>query len=336
MTNKTLTIVLVLLGLAAGGYFLTAQNPQLNEQASNGQLLFPDLEQRLNDITRIRVEHYGDVYDVTRTGEQWQLPGKGGYPVLFKRVKPLLLALTQLEKVEPKTGKPENYARLGVQEPAADTRNTRIKLYVTGDEPVASLIIGSIRGGLITGGRDGIYVRVSGDSRAWLVAGRLDLPDRQVDWVDRQIVHIKPKQVKRVTIRHPDNSQLVIEKPFQGASGFRIVSQSEDTGPGKASEVNVLARSLAGLKMEDMRSRPPTYPSEADAVTAMFETWDGLQVTVTTKEQDGQVWAWFDAGGDTTSITDDVKKKLEGWIYRLPASRASKLRVRFSDLSEED
>jgi hypothetical protein len=256
--------------------------------------------------------------------------------VLFERVKPLLLAIARLEKVEAKTDKPENYARLGVQEPAANADNMRIALFAAGDEPVASLIIGKIRGGLIAGGRDGIYVRASGNAREWLVAGRLDLPQRRVDWVDRQIVHIKPKAVKQVSIRHPDSSRLVIEKAFRGAPGFRIVNQPGTVGVKKASQVNALARSLAGLKMEDMRSRPPDDLTDREVVTAEFETWEGLRVIVRTREQDGRVWAWFDLAGSTETAADGVQERFAGWIYQLPLSRATRLRARLIDLKDAD
>ncbi len=330
--NKILIITLLALGLVTGGYYLTVKNPEPDAQEGAGQSVFPGLEQQLNNITRIRIESGGETYDVTRTGDQWQLLDKGGYPVLFERVKPFLLAISRLEKIEPKTGKPENYARLGVQEPATGTGNTRIELYVAGNKRVASLIVGTIRSGLIIGDRDGIYVRVSGDSRAWLVAGNLKLPEKQVDWVDRQIIHIKPKMVKRLTILQPDNSRLVIEKSYRGAPGFSLVNRPEGVRPKRPSEINVLARSLAGLTIEDMRNRPPTDLSGTKVVTAVFETWDGLQVRVTTKEQNGQIWAWFDLAGEIATMADDRQKKLKNWIYLLPSSRTAWLRAKLIDL----
>ena len=336
MQGKLPTIILAALALVAGAWLLLGEWQPQSEDSVSDQQLFPLLEQKLNDINRIRIEHVGSVYEVVKKSDQWQLPDKGGYPVLFKRVKTLLLGIALLEKVEPKTSKPENHARLGVQEPAADTGNTRIELYATGDAPVASLIAGKIRGGLITGGRDGIYARVSGEQQAWLVAGNLDLPETQVDWVDRQIIHIKPKAVKRIIIRQPDDSRLVIEKPSRGAPGFAVMNMPEGVGPKNPSEVNALARALAGLKLEDIRARSPLSPLETDAVTAMFETWDGLQIRVATVEQDDRIWARFELAGTTTTAADSLQTRLAGWIYQLPSSRASKLRVRLGDLSEAE
>lgn len=346
MQRRTPIIFLVAAVLAAGAAWLWVQGPLPAEGSDADRRLFPGLEQTLNDINRIRVEQRGRVYEVSRTKQQWQLPGKGAYPVLFERVKPLLLGIARLEKVEPQTNRPERYARLGVGEPSADSSATRVSLYADGADPVASLIVGRVRRGLIAGGRDGISIRVSGTPRAWLVAGRLDLPQRPVDWVDRQIIHIKPKTVRRITIRHPDGDTLVVEKRHRGARNFVLVNLPQGAGLKQGTDINLLARSLAGLKMDDVLIRAETPLDKARAVTAVFETWDGLQVTAYTVEQGNQVFAWFevevaaleaaDLYGVRTTQTDvrALASRLDGWVYRIPPSRATKLRTRLDSLIE--
>ncbi|HHJ17676.1 MAG TPA: DUF4340 domain-containing protein [Gammaproteobacteria bacterium] len=345
MQRKALGIVLLLLVVPGGAWLMLGERQSPPDNGAAGQRLFPELEQKLNDITRIRVEHNGSVYEVLKHGDQWQLPDKGGYPVLFERVKPLLLGLALLEKVEPKTDKPENYARLGVQEPAVDSGNIRIELYVTGDDPVASLIVGGIRSGLIAGGRDGIYVRISGDPRAWLVSGNLDLPQQQVDWVDRQIIHIKPKTVQRVTIRYPDGDTLEIAKRHRGVATYTVVNMPGGAVLKDGIEINTLARGLAALNMDDVLVRAGAGLPEADAVAAVFETWDGLRVTAWTVEQGGEIFVWFDVGANapvvtdlsragTTQVNDEVlRARLEGWVYRIPRARGDKLRKRLDDIT---
>ena len=327
MQKKLPVIIAAALVIMAGAWLWLGERQSPPGDSVTGQRLFPELEQKLNDITRIRIERSGSVYAVAKKDDQWQLPDKGGYPVLFERVKPLLLGIALLEKVEPKTDKPENYARLGVQEPAADTGNTRINLYLTGDAPVASLIVGGIRGGLITGGRDGIFARVSGESRAWLVAGNLELPQAEVDWVDRQIIHIKPKAVKRVTIRQPDGGSLVVERPRKGAPNFEVMNMPEGAVLKDGVELNSLAKTLAGLNMDDVLIRSEAGLAEADAVAAVFETWEGLQVTAYTIEQGHTIFAWFDVSNDT-----GLSSRLDGWVYQIPRARGDKLRERLDDI----
>ncbi len=327
MNSKLPIIILVAVAFIAGGWLWQGERQPPSGDTVAGQRLFPRLEARLNDVSRITIERNGSDYDVVRKGGHWQLPGKGGYPVLFERVKPVLVGLSLLEKIEPKTSRPENYARLGVQEPGADTGNTRIQLYVEGEAPVASLVVGRIRRGLIAGGRDGLYVRIPGEPRAWLVAGNLQLPETQADWVDRQVMHIKPRQVRRVTIRHPDGDRLVVEKPRRGAANYTLVNLPAGGGLKDGAKLNVLARSLAGLKMEDLLVRSEAGFSEQQAVAAIFETWDGFQVTAYTVKRGEKIFAWFEV--PDSPVAGSART---GWVYQIPRSRGDRLRTRLADV----
>lgn len=333
MQNRPLVVFVAALAIVAGAWLWLGELQSPPDDSVAGQLLFPDLEQKLNDITLIRVEHHGSVYDVVNQDGHWQLPDKGDYPVLFERVKPLLIGIALLEKVEPKTDKPKNYARLGVQAPSADSGNTRIELY-TGSDTAASLIIGRIERGLITGGRDGIYTRLSGEPRSWLVAGNLDLPQAEVDWVDRQIIHIKPKAVKRISIRQPDDSRVIVEKAYRGAPGFAVTNMPEGAQSKNPSEVNALARTLAGLKMDNVLARSESGFSETEAVAAVFETWDGLRVTAYTVEQADKIFVWFDVAGTPQTKLTELRTRLAGRVYQIPRARGDRLRVRLADLSD--
>jgi len=334
MQKKRLIFIMATLALMAGIWLLTGERQSPSEDSASGQRLFPGLEQVLDDIRRIRVEHSGTVYDVVKAGDQWQLQDKGGYPVLFERVKPMLLGIALLEKVEPKTDRPKNYARLGVQEPAVDTANTRIELYTMADNPVASLIVGGVQAGLITGGKDGIYARVSGQPRAWLVAGHLDLAEKPVDWVDRQFTHIKPKTVKRVTIIQPDGSRLVVEKSRQGAPSYTVMNLPEGAALKQGVEVNTLARGLAALKMDDVFVHNAIHLAESAAVTAVFETWDGLRITAHTLKQDKKTLVWLDTSMTAQATPARLHARLDGWVYQIPNARADRLRMRLDDLVE--
>lgn len=340
MPNRLLIIVVAALALLGGSWLWLADHRAPTAESEAGQRLFPGLEGKLNGVKWIRVEHRGEVYDVLKQGDQWQLPGKGGYPVLFERVKPLLLGIAQLEKVEPQTDKPQEYARLGVQAPSGDSDNWRLSLYTGANTPVASLIVGRIRTGLIAGGRDGIHVRAEGEARTWLAAGNLDLPEKQVDWVNRRIIHIKPVRVKRVTIRHPDGDVLMLAKPRRGAPDFAVVNLPKGAALKPGIELNPLARSLAGLNMDDVLVRAKAGLPEADAVSAVFETWDGLKVTARTVERDGHIYAWFDVGAAALDSSDlagvrtvqeesgGLKSRLAGWVFEIPRERGERLRAR--------
>lgn len=349
MYGKLSLIILLLLALLLGGY-LVSDAP--NRVTSNGnaarERLFPGLEQQLNDITRIRITQAGESYQVVRNAGQWRLTEKSDYPVEFEPVKQLLLGLAQLEKFEPKTVKAENYARLGVEDPGPDTPNTLIELYHADKRVLVSVIVGKTRSGLIAGGRDGIYVRLSGDTRAWLAAGSLALPGNPVGWLDTGILHVKPKWVKRVTIRHPDGVGPVLEKAHKGLADFRIANLPPGAVLRQDAAINTLAQSLAGLQMEDVMRRESTRIDRAQAVVSEFETWDGVRVTVYSKENaDQKVIAWIDVRAAQVNTADlaafkspeldiaSLQSQLADWAFVLPDARAAKLRTRLDQLIEE-
>ncbi len=348
MHGKTLAFLLAAAAVLAGVWLLPAgQRAQPGDSAA-GQRLFPGLEDRLNDITRIRIDHHGTRYAVARKDGLWRLPDRGGYPARFEQVKPFLLGIALLEKMEPQTDRTERYTRLGVQPPSMDSDNLQISLYTAADRPLVSLIVGRVRHGLFAGDRDGIYVRVADQARAWLVAGNLALPQAPVDWVDRRIIHIKPKRVRRVTIAHPDGSRLVLEKPHPGAADFRLLDPPAGATLKAGVKLNVLARTLAGLKMDDVAVRADAELSGPARVSSVFETWDGLRVTAHSIDRAGGVWVWFDIDVSAPDAPDPSRldavraeaagwrARLDGWVYRIPRPRGDRLRARRASVLEPD
>lgn len=349
MKRRSLFILVLAASLfAAAAYLLLAHRQAATDTGEVAQALFPGLEEQLNSINRIRIEHRGSSYDIVRDGEQWLLPAKADYPVLFERVKQLLIGMALLEKMEAKTGKEQNYARLGVQEPAADTDNYRIEFYQSEAEPLASVIIGYIRGAMFAANRDGIYARRSGDTQSWLVAGNLQLPTKQIDWIDREIIHVAPKAVHTVSIRYPDGSVLELKKLKKGYANFIVSNRPEGSELTSQKDVNVLARGLAHLKMEDLFPRSQVKLPETDPVVTVYETWDGLRVTVYSVEEGGRILAWLEVGVAPLDVTDLVQARttandvaamqarLNGWIYEIPGNNAEKLRARLEDILKKD
>jgi len=150
--------------------------------------------------------------------------------------------------------------------------------------------------------------------------------------------------VKRVTIRQPDGGSLVVERSRQGAPDFAVVNMPEGAVLKDGVELNSLAKTLAGLNMEDVLVRSEAGLPEADAVAAVFETWEGLQVTAYTVEQGNKIFAWFDVGVAALDVTDlskvrttqsndaGLRSRLDGWVYRIPHARGDKLRKRLDDI----
>ena len=57
-----------------------------------------------------------------------------------------------------------------------------------------------------------MFIRKAGDPQTWLVEGRLTVEKNPGAWLDKELVQIETKRVRRLTVTHPDKTRLVVEK----------------------------------------------------------------------------------------------------------------------------
>ncbi|MGH8591841.1 MAG: hypothetical protein ACREXX_21755, partial [Gammaproteobacteria bacterium] len=80
---------------------------------------------------------------VRKDGERWVIEDRGGYPALFDKVKATVVAVADLEVLEPKTTNKELYPRLGVEgidvEPSS---SVLVNLADGQSKPLAALLVG--------------------------------------------------------------------------------------------------------------------------------------------------------------------------------------------------
>ena len=86
--------------------------------ARSGELVFPDLLERVNDVATVTVLSEGETFDVVQESGRWVVPAKGGYPANPDTVHLLMVGAASLERVEPKTANPDLYSRLGLEDPS--------------------------------------------------------------------------------------------------------------------------------------------------------------------------------------------------------------------------
>ena len=77
-------------------------------------------------------------------GGHWVVVEKGNYPADEARMRRLLLGLADLTLVEPKTERPELFARLDLDDPS-NGKSTLVALQDRTGKTVAELIVGKTR-----------------------------------------------------------------------------------------------------------------------------------------------------------------------------------------------
>jgi hypothetical protein len=305
MKTKTLGIligaVVVTVGLAAFTLYrsdsaVTAK-PQAGASEKDGKArLFPGLLEKVNDVASVTVKQKSGEYTLVKANDSWGLAEKGNYAIDMESVRKVLLAIAEMHKLEAKTADSTRYATFGVQDPDVEgSASALVTLKDASGKELAQLVYGKehdIKGGGISYQR---YVRVAGDARPGLVQGSFDLKEKGADFLKKSILEVKRDRIRTIEVTQPDGDLLIVDRASPTLTDFTLLEIPEGkeltypTAPGS------IASGLEYVNLEDVEPRGKIDYSSPPGPVAKFKTFDGLVITVTTKDQDGKAWAKFEA-----------------------------------------
>lgn len=297
MTNKTLIGLAAITALAVAGAIAAAVSRQAaTERVTVEAPALPGLMERINDVGEIALQGPEDEFSVRFDGERWVTPALASFPADFDKVKKALIGLAELRTVEAKTADPERYAALGLAAPDSEEgAGTHLRLLSGAGDAIAALTIGDAA----RAGADRLYVRRDGEERTWLAEGALDLGETPKDWVDTMVIRLDGERVRRVTITHADDGEVLeLERPEAGDEPFDLVNMPEGATLRSPMTLDNLGRALAFLRFDDVAAASAGPPPGGGDSTAVFETFDGVKVTVALEKRGEENWARFDADWD--------------------------------------
>jgi hypothetical protein len=324
--------------IVAAAIFALASGERGVSSAAPGTRAFPDLGSRLGDLAWVRLTHGSVKADFAVIGERWTLVEKGNYAAAPDKMRRLLLGLADLNLIEPKTERPELFARLDLDDPG-NGKSTLVALQDRAGKTIAELVVGKMRRDRLGGGNDGVYVRKPGDDRAWLARGSLDLAGDlagdTVGWLDRRILDIAGSRIAAVTLTGDDGIALVLRRDAPDGK-FAVADAPPDARFKKDAALAEPAAALAGLDLDDVKPAADLPVPQKGVATASFTTFDGVTVTLRLFAHDNADWASIEAAGSGAAEPDSqaINARLAQWSYALPAGRAKLLRTRLGDLVE--
>ena len=255
---------------------------------------------------------------IRREGGAWGVAERGGYPVEVERVKETILALAELEIEERKTTRPENYAKLGVQDPApapaapvedaadaADAEDeahdhaaeageeapelpTTVVLKDANGQTMAALIVGEP---LYRGRSPGVYVREVGQPQAYLCAGRVEVEATPSSWIEREILRVDSKDLTRVHVRRADGEELVVEKHDPTSTQFEVRGVPDGRELRYQGAANGVATVLSSLSLDDVMPLDEVDFSAEPLATTEFHRADGEVLVIETAKVGDKTWA---------------------------------------------
>ena len=326
---SSLTIVVIIIA----ALFTQSRAPQTTIEKVT---LFPELAEKINDVTHIEIKGSEDPGVVLQKMEdgQWTLQSADNYPAQFDKIKDVVVSLSQLKILATKTDNPKLYPELGVE--GTEIKNTSSLLLTLRDQSgatLASLIVGKPRKSSTGNSRPNLYVRKTDAKNALLVEGYLQLKSNNNDWYERNVIHIPASRIQTVKIVKNTGEHLLINKYAEGDTEFKVLE-------GNTTSPSVLLNKL-GTFFEDMHVEgvhaADNFVFPDDATITTFNTFNGLVITVKNILSDGKAFAHFSftmsatsessvdetAGGNSETISVEEETRLwnefmSNWVYEIP------------------
>ena len=345
MSPKSLAILALATAASIGLAVHAVQQRDLPVRSvAVGGPMFPGLIDRLNEVREVRIVAPAGTFTVVakEPDQGWGLAEKAGYPVDPTQLRGLVLAVANLELVEPKTADPARLARLELEEPgSAEAKSRLLELKGADGAPLASVVVGKSSPSLYGSSVGGIYVRRGGENQAWLAAGDLNVPGDAMLLIGHDVVDLPGEQVARVVML-PQGAPPITLARADATAEFTVDAALPEGRKLDPVKVEFLTSVLSGLTASDVE--PATsLPAGAKRHDLRMETFDGVPVEVglTTVGEGESAKYWLTlatsapaaapAGADPAqaspaepSLVERIGK-LEGWAYQVPDYLAERL-----------
>lgn len=279
--------------------------------------VLPELRDRLNDVTRLRIQSGDDTVTLVRNDNSWTV-GERDYPAKLGQVRQTLIGLAEAKVFEPKTSNPALYERLGVQDfGTGEDDNTQVLLWA-GDTQLSGLLVGDN-----ATQPSGTYVRVVGQPQSALVTPRLSLSIGVAAWLQPELTNIQADDIQRIEAEPLGSAAYVIAR---GEDGLTLQNPPADRAP-KPASVSRVTRVLQNLRLDDVLPA-----GEAPAVDAwnrlVLTTSDGLRVALELAEDGSRKLLKLKAGTAPLVEAADAKPEAAEADAIPPADRAAALNAK--------
>jgi hypothetical protein len=326
---------LLLLGVAAaatlGAALLIRPRDVPPPPDDSPRLAFEGLTPRLAQAARIEIVRHDTTLILARSGETWRLPAKDDYPARQERVRELLVGLTELRLTEPRTGNPELFDRLGVEDPTrAGATSSLLRVLDAQGRPLAELVVGRRRVRVQGNVPESAFVRRPAENRAWLAEGRVPLDADPQLWIDRDIANLPRDRIREVSVAREGEAPLMLRRSGDPDGRLGVV---EPADPPPLDEINLdeISRAFEFLTFLDV-AREAAIPGERLG-ESRFELTDNLAIRVRVHREEDRVWAVLAAEGDDEAARFNARWR--GWAYQVGQWKERAFVPRLDDLKPQ-
>lgn len=281
-----------------------------------GAPVLPQLEARLNDITRLRIESQGNAVTLVRGADGWRVEERD-FRADSLKLRRLLVDLAKLHVVEEKTSDPANYARLGVEDPGPGSATTRI-VASTADSGFA-LLVGKIADSA------SVYVRLPDSAQGLLAAPRIEARADPKQWIDTALIDLPADRVESVAVT-PATGPAWQASRAAATESLDLQGLPKGTVQRSPDAVTPVAALLGKLQFEDVRALPAAGSEAAtgDVPVVRVRSFDGVEIELHGRTEGDRHFIRGTARGSGAASQAEAAQiagRLAGFEFELPRYR---------------
>jgi Domain of unknown function (DUF4340) len=334
-----------------GASIYVYESSRVASKIEAGQPMFPNLRARLNDVRELTIRGPEETVTLRRGGQGWSLAERGMYPAQSEKVRAVLIGLGELKLVERRSDQSELHARMELEDPdAAGAKSRLLRLLGANNEVMAEMVLGRTQKTVTGRATEGYLVRRPAERQAWLAEGDLPLLSRAGQWLDGSLMDVAEARIRQVAITRSGEEPIGLQRD-KSDSDFRVLQATAEIETPNVNRARNLARSLERLVLDDVAKLETIDFEQETRINFDFATFDGVRVSFSMVEKDGNSWVRFEAAHDPSAVypeglgtlkspeearkeVDRINARVKGWAYRLPSPTLSNLKTTLEQLKQ--
>ena len=342
--NRGLVILggVTLITVIAAGWSLSERYTTAALEQKEGGLIFPNLQQQVGSISSVEVTRNKSSFSLKRQPDGWANMGAGGFPARQARIEKMIGGLVAMSYFEPKTARANLYSKIQVEDAAEGAKSTRLTVKDESGKILADVVVGKSKTGVAGLDRDGVYVRLPNEERAWLAEGTLDVRYDAPDWSERRLLDVRAGTVGVMSVTNPDGDVIEIYRKNTDDADLTLKNLPENAEIDSQYQIDYMSNLLDNVIFSDAKPADQIDFKGKPGFHATVVSTDGLVVMMRTAapEKDDSIWVQLDADvAKEFAPTEEAKKEAEriksdfaDWAFRLPRAKTERLKLQLKDI----
>lgn len=187
-------VVVAALAMAVLAFVTLSINARSLRDEPAGGLVAPELSERIDAVSTVRITTSQGVMTMARTDAGWVMRERGDFPVRADRLGQLADGLREMAFQRRMTSDPDKFARIGLDDPTQGGRGALLQLEDADGALVVDLIVG------VETDAGGLYARRATQNQAWAVSGELPALRDVASWLAIAPIPVDSLKINRVDI----------------------------------------------------------------------------------------------------------------------------------------